>query len=130
MELNHSAICKMENGKYAVVEKCGVNCYSGFANYISKKLEENGFLNRTTILGHTQRGGTPTAYDRIIASEFALHAIDCLLEGKNKRIVISKDGKISDVDLYEAVKVGNRPVYKDDYLVKTARALGIYIGEE
>ena len=122
--------CKMENGKYAVVEKCGVNCYSGFANYISNELEKRGYLNRTTILGHIQRGGTPTAYDRIIASEFGVHAIDILLQGKNKRIVILKDGKVSDVDLYEAVKVGNRPVLEDDFLLKTAKALGIYIGNE
>ena len=39
-------------------------------------------------------------------------------------------GSISDIDLYEAVKVGNRPVDPNDYLVKTARALGIYVGDE
>lgn len=122
--------CKNENGENLVVDKCGVECYTGFANYISKKLEEKGYLNRTTILGHTQRGGTPTAYDRIIASEFAYHAIECLLQNKTKRIVVFKDGKIEDVDLYEAVKVGNRPVDKNEYLVKTARALGIYVGDE
>lgn len=121
---------KTDKNESLIIDKCGVSCYTGFANYISKKFEERGYLNRTTILGHTQRGGTPTAYDRIVASEFALRAIDCLLEGKNKRIVVSKNGTISDVDLYEAVKIGNRPVDKDDYLVKTARALGIYIGDE
>lgn len=120
---------KNDKKENLVIDKCGVACYTGFANYISQKLEERGYLNRTTILGHTQRGGTPTAYDRIIASEFALHAIECLLEGKNKRIIISKNGSISDVDLYEAVKIGNSPVNKDDYLVKTARALGIYVGD-
>ena len=122
--------CKTENGENISIEKCGVSCYSGFGNYISRKLQENGYLNRTTILGHVQRGGTPTAYDRIIASEFGVKAIDTLLEGKNKRIIVLKDGKISDVDLYEAVKAGNRLVSKDDYLVKTARDLGIYIGDE
>ncbi len=45
-------------------------------------------------------------------------------------MVVLKDGKITDVDLFEAVKVGNRPVSKDDNLVKVARDLDIYIGEE
>lgn len=122
--------CKTDTGENIVVDKCGVACYSGFANYISKKLEENGFLNRTTILGHIQRGGTPTAYDRIMASKFAFQAIECLLNGKNKRIIILKNGKVTDVDLYEAVKSGNRLIEKDNFLVKTARSLGIYIGDE
>ena len=120
----------MANGKNVVVDKCGVASYTGFANYISIELAKRGYLNRTTILGHVQRGGTPTAYDRITAAEFAQHAIEILLEGKNQRMVVLKDGKITDVDLFEAVKVGNRPVSKDDNLVKVAKDLDIYIGEE
>jgi 6-phosphofructokinase 1 len=121
---------KTENGENFIIEKCGVECYTGFSNYLSIKLGEKGYLNRTSILGHVQRGGTPTAYDRIIASEFGVHAIKILLEGKNNRIVVLKDGKVTDIDLFEAVQVGNRPVFADDNLVKTARALGIYVGEE
>ncbi len=122
--------CRTESGGNIIVDKCGVACYTGFANYISQELSNRGYLNRTTILGHVQRGGTPTAYDRIEAAEFANHAINILLEGKNQRMVILKDGKISDIGLFEAVKTGNRPLSKDDNLVETARALGIYIGEE
>jgi 6-phosphofructokinase 1 len=121
---------KTENGENFVVEKCGVECYTGFANYISQKLAERGYLNRTAILGHIQRGGTPTAYDRIMASEFGVHAVDILLQGKSNRIVVLRDGKVTDIDLFEAVAVGNRLVSNDDILVKTARTLGIYIGEE
>ncbi|HSQ97396.1 MAG TPA: ATP-dependent 6-phosphofructokinase [Rickettsiales bacterium] len=122
--------CKTESGENIVIDKCGVACYTGFANYISVELAKRGYLNRTTILGHVQRGGTPTAYDRIIAAEFAYHAINILLEGKNQRMVVLKDGKVTDIGLFDAVKTGNRPLLKDDNLVKTARALGIYIGEE
>jgi 6-phosphofructokinase 1 len=121
---------KTTDGKNLTIKKCGIECYTGFGNYLSQQLAEKGYLNRTTILGHVQRGGTPTAYDRIMASEFSVHAIECLLQGKTDRIVIFKDGKITDVDLFEAVKVGNRPVLKDDNLLKTARALGIYVGDE
>ncbi len=121
--------CKTENGENLSIEKCGVACYTGISNYISSKLSENGYLNRTAILGHIQRGGIPTAYDRIIAAEFAVKAIEALIKGKNKRIIVLKDGKITDVDLIEAVQIGNRPVNKNDYLVKTAKALGIYVGD-
>jgi 6-phosphofructokinase 1 len=120
---------KTENGENLIIEKCGVECYTGFANYISQKLSEKKYLNRTAILGHIQRGGTPTAYDRIIASEFGVYAIDILLQGKSDRIVVLKNGEITDVDLFEAVAIGNRPVFKDDILVKTAQSLGIYVGE-
>jgi 6-phosphofructokinase 1 len=121
---------KTEGGDFSVIEKCGVECYTGFANYISQKLSERGYLNRTTILGHVQRGGMPTAYDRIMASEFGVYAINILIQGKNNRIVVLKNGKVTDVDLFKAVKVGNRPVFKDDILVKTAVGLGMYVGED
>ena len=122
--------CRTENGESLTIDKCGVECYTGIANWISKKLEERGYLNRTAVLGHIQRGGIPTAYDRIIAAEFGVKAVEILLQGKNKRIVILKNGQVSDIDLFEAVKSGNRHVMKDDYLVKTAKELGIYIGDE
>lgn len=122
--------CKMLDGLNNIIDKSGVVCYTGFANYISKKLDEKGYLNRTTILGHTQRGGTPTAMDRIVASAFGLQAIKCLLEGKNQRMIILKNGKVSDIDLYEAVKSGNSLVNQNDHLLETAKALGIYIGDE
>ena len=55
---------------------------------------------------------------------------DLVNDKYNKRIVILKNGQVSDIDLFEAVKSGNRHVMKDDYLVKTAKELGIYIGDE
>lgn len=122
--------CRTEAGDNIIVEKNGVECYTGFANHLSKKLEADGYLNRTTILGHLQRGGMPTAYDRIIATMFGCYAVNLLCEGKHNRLVLLKDGKITDVDLFEAVKVGNRPVEKNSKLLQTAQELGIYIGEE
>jgi 6-phosphofructokinase 1 len=120
---------KTIEGENAVVDKSGVASYTGFSNYISQKLSERGYTNRNSILGHIQRGGTPTAYDRIMAAQFAVHALNILLEGKTKRLVVLKEGKVTDVDLYDAVAVGNRPVSKDDDLLKTAAGIGIYIGE-
>ncbi|MDR0423617.1 MAG: ATP-dependent 6-phosphofructokinase [Rickettsiales bacterium] len=121
--------CKTLEGKNAVIDKHGVASYTGFSNYISQKLSEKGYNNRNSILGHIQRGGIPTAYDRIMAARFAAHAVNILLEGKNKRLVVFKDGKIQDVDLFEAVESGNRSVKNTDELVNVARAIGCYIGE-
>ena len=56
--------------------------------------------------------------------------LDLLLSGKTNRLVMLKDGKISDIDLFEAVKFGNRPVEKDSELLDTAKKLGIYVGTE
>lgn len=122
--------CKTEEGNTVTVNKGTVECYTGFGNYLSKKLDADGFLNRTTVLGHLQRGGMPTAYDRITASMFGTHAVDLLLSGKTNRLVMLKDGKVSDIDLFEAVKFGNRPVERDSELLDTAKKLGIYVGTE
>ena len=122
--------CRTEDGKPVIVNKSGVDCYTGFANYLSHKLDQDGFLNRTTVLGHLQRGGMPTAYDRIIASMFGVHAVDLVSSGTTNRLVILKDGKVSDIDLFEAVKVGNRSVERDSKLLYTAKQLGIYVGTE
>lgn len=121
--------CKTEDNENIFTERNGIYCYGGFGNYLSKKLEQAGILNRVTILGHVQRGGIPTAYDRIMASMFGIHALDILLEGKTNRLVIQKDGKVSDIDLFEAVKIGQRKIKEDDVLLITAKKLGIYIGD-
>ncbi|MDR2526284.1 MAG: ATP-dependent 6-phosphofructokinase [Rickettsiales bacterium] len=120
---------KTTEGKTITVDKNGVESYTGFSNYLLKKLSERGYNSRGSILGHVQRGGAPTAYDRIFATQCAVCAINCLIDGKNNRMVILKDGKVTDIDLFEAVDAGNRPVDKNDELVKVAREIGIYVGD-
>ena len=58
---------------------------------------------RVTILGHIQRGGTPTATDRIVASRMGCYAIDLLEQGIGNRVVIQKDSQITDYDILEAL---------------------------
>ena len=77
-----------------------------------------------------QRAGSPIAEDRILASEFAVRAIELLAEGKNNRVVIKKDGRIQDEDLDVILQLANSPVNPDGAMVKTARSLGIYVGEK
>lgn len=60
---------------------------------------------RVTVLGHVQRGGSPSAFDRILASKMAARAVELLLEGKSARVVGIKDNKIIDMDIHEALSM-------------------------
>jgi 6-phosphofructokinase 1 len=61
-----------------------------------------GYESRQTVLGHVQRGGTPTAYDRILATRFGLHAIDAVHEGDSGVMVALRGTDIVRVPLKEA----------------------------
>lgn len=75
------------------------------AHSFAKKLEQvTGIETRATILGHLQRGGSPTAVDRMHASMMGYLAVQELLEGKTNRIMVMKDGKYTSVDLEEGLK--------------------------
>lgn len=72
----------------------------GIGNVLAKDLEERtGFECRAVILGHLQRGGTPTAFDRILAMQYGVHAVELIQKGKFGRLVALKEGKIKDVKL-------------------------------
>ncbi len=73
---------------------------------LAKEIEEKtGMESRATILGHVQRGGSPTVRDRVTASSMGVHAVKLLLEGKSNRIVCEKNGKITDVDIQEGLSL-------------------------
>lgn len=63
---------------------------------------------RVTILGHLQRGGSPTAFDRIIASKMGAKAVEILMEGKTSRALGIKSNKVFDMDIDEALSVENK----------------------
>ncbi len=64
-----------------------------------------GIETRATIIGHIQRGGTPTCKDRVYASIMGARAAELLAEGKSNRIVAYKDGKFVDFDIQEALNM-------------------------
>ena len=81
---------------------------------IAKKTEaETGVESRATILGHVQRGGSPTARDRIMASQMGSRAVDLLTQGIGNRVVGIKDNKIVDFDIFEALKMTKTIDMKD-----------------
>lgn len=81
---------------------------------IAKKIEaETGVESRAIILGHVQRGGSPTARDRIMASQMGSRAVDLLTQGIGNRVVGIKDNKIVDFDIFEALKMTKTIDMKD-----------------
>ncbi len=89
----------------------------GIGSVIAAEIEKkSGIETRVTILGHVQRGGTPTAFDRILATRFGLKAIELIKEGKFGRMASLRGNKIVDVPLDEstrALRTLDMDLYKD-----------------
>jgi ATP-dependent phosphofructokinase / diphosphate-dependent phosphofructokinase len=76
----------------------------GIANWLEGEIEHRtGHEARATVLGHVQRGGTPTAFDRVLATRFGLHAIDAAQEGQWGKMTALRSTDIELVDLSEAI---------------------------
>ncbi len=116
----------------------------GIGEIVAKQLEElTGLEARCTVLGYMQRGGSPTAFDRVLSTKYGSRAMEYALEGKFNILTVIKDGKLNCVPLEDVVgnntKIGAvsgntpesnlRKVTMDDELVKTARAIGINLGD-
>ena len=77
---------------------------AGSAIEIGKQIHETiGLDPRVTILGHSQRGGTRTARDRVMATRMGYHAVKVLAEGKTNRLICSRHGSMVDLDLEEGL---------------------------
>jgi ATP-dependent phosphofructokinase / diphosphate-dependent phosphofructokinase len=103
--------------------------YGGVAERIGREIEERtGRETRTLVLGHLQRGGTPTSYDRLIALRFGAAAVRCVANRQFGTMVALEPPHIRAVPLEEAVRqIKTVPVDSDT--VETARALGISFGD-
>jgi 6-phosphofructokinase 1 len=84
---------------------------------------------RVLVLGHLQRGGTPTAFDRWLATRFGAAAFRLAIEGKFGGMVALRGGKIVDIPLSEALRV-NKKVDLEGDPIRTARGLGLCLGDE
>ena len=67
--------------------------------------ERTGIESRATVLGHVQRGGSPTLRDRVVASEMGFHAVELLMQNQGNRVVAMKNGQIVDYDITEALNM-------------------------
>ena len=76
----------------------------GKVDELSKRIEEaTGIETRATVLGHVQRGGSPTVRDRVMASEMGYEAVKLLKEGIGNRVIAYRENKIVNYDIYEAL---------------------------
>lgn len=78
----------------------------GGAFKLAEKIEaETGMESRATVLGHVQRGGSPSVQDRVMASRMGAKAVELLLEGKENRVICIQGGKIVDIDIEEGLSM-------------------------
>ena len=116
----------------------------GIGEKLAADLEElTGMVTRNTVLGYVQRGGTPTAFDRVLSTKYGVKAMELAMEGIFNVLVTYKNGEMGYVSLEDVVgnnKVvgaasGNtkesniRKIKMDDVLIKTARQIGICLGD-
>ena len=128
-----------DNGKGVDNTKLG-----GIGQVVTKQLQDlTGLEARNTILGYMQRGGTPTAFDRVLSTKYGTAAMRYAMEEKFGNLVVIKNGKVDYVSLEDVVgknkEIGavsgntaesnQRKVTMDDDLVKTARSVGINLGD-
>lgn len=103
--------------------------YGGVGQYLADVIHEcHGAETRVTVLGHAQRGGTPSPLDRLLASAFGVAAVDLIAQDKFDRMVAWRDRNVIDVPILDAIQQ-YCVVDPDSTLVRTARGLGIYLGD-
>ncbi len=118
--------------------------FSGAGERVAKELQAlTGLESRCTTLGYMQRGGCPTAYDRVLSTKYGAKAMELAMEGKFGVLTVIENGKLGYVPLEDVVgdnkKLGAveggtkesnvRLVTMNDELVKTARDIGICLGD-
>ncbi len=103
----------------AKVDEFGHVMLGGVGEYVGKEIEKRtGMETRVTILGHIQRGGTPTPFDRVLATRMGVKAADLVKEGDFGKMVALQCGKIVSIPIEEAIK---KPKEVDKDLYEIAR---------
>jgi ATP-dependent phosphofructokinase / diphosphate-dependent phosphofructokinase len=113
----------------SVTDSDGRKRLGGIGYHLGSRISDlTGAETRVTVLGHIQRGGTPSPRDRLYASAFGVRAVDLIAEGKFDRMVAWTSRNVIDVPLGDAISQYQQ-VDPTGTLANTARGLGIYIGE-
>lgn len=103
----------------------------GVGEKLERELEEIGVKHdiRVTVLGHLQRGGTPVAYDRILATAFGTKAFDMVKNKEYGKMVVYRHPLFSSVSLQEAIEKPHLVDPEKEHLIRTARATGMSFGD-
>ncbi len=109
--------------------RLGQSRLGGIGQYLSDSICAcSGAETRVTVLGHVQRGGTPSPLDRLIATAFGVAAVDLIAEGKYDQMVTWQRRQVFSVPIAEAI-ANYAAVDPNGTLVKTARGMGISLGD-
>lgn len=131
---NHALIVCAEataprDGQAVFQEQSGREMYGGIARQLGEEIHTlTDAETRVTELGHVQRGGIPSSFDRMLASSFGVAAVDLLVSGADGRMISWWDGSIRDVALSDVVRK-EKPVNLQGARVRAARGLGICLGD-
>ena len=101
----------------------------GVGKFVADELEKGtGLESRWIVLGHVQRGGTPSPHDRVLATAFGHHAFELLTSGQFNRLVVQQQGKITSSPIVESAgKIRTVPL--DHPLLRAAREIGTSFGD-
>jgi 6-phosphofructokinase len=106
----------------------GVERLGGIGQWVARQIEGcQGLETRNVVLGHVQRGGTPSPFDRILASRFGVRAVELIEQGDFGRMVALHGREVIAMDIDTSVASLNR-VDPGGNLVRTAEQLGIMLG--
>jgi len=123
---------RLEDGALLTKERVGdkgEDRLGGIGDYVAKHIEKaTGKETRSCTLGHLQRGGAPTALDRILGVRFGAMAVSLIEQGKFGRMVSYQQYQVGDVSIEEAVNQ-LRLVKSDSEIVKAGRSIGICFGD-
>ncbi|MBR3868627.1 MAG: 6-phosphofructokinase [Clostridia bacterium] len=99
---------KTDKKHFIIIVAEGVSEKIGGVNNLAKIIEEKtGVESRATVLGHVQRGGSPSLRDRLVASEMGNYAVHLLMKGVGNRVVAMQKEDVMDFDIYEALNMKN-----------------------
>ncbi|MDF2499966.1 MAG: pfkA2 [Anaerosporomusa subterranea] len=101
----------------------------GVGEKLAREVESStGLESRCTVLGHVQRGGTPTAFDRVLCTRYGVAAAECLVEGVSGCMVALRQDRIIRLPIVD-IAGRSRQIEPDDELVCAGRAIGICFGD-
>ncbi|MFK7824950.1 MAG: 6-phosphofructokinase [Oligoflexales bacterium] len=126
--VSEGAFPKGEEAKYKL-NMSGAKNLGGIGQIVADELQSRTKMDtRITVLGHLQRGGQPNTSDKILATRFAIHAVDLATKGETGRVVVLKSNQITSVP-YEKIKNHERrKISMDDDLLKASEDIGICLG--
>lgn len=124
-----SEAVKTQDGDAVGIEDNGRVRYGGIGQYLSEKIQKELNIDaRVMVLGHLQRGGQPSAYDRIIGSAFGVAAVDLIAQNTFDHMVAWNNQNVTSLPIVQAID-HYKAVDPNECLVKTARGVNICFGD-